>query len=220
MTQPEPNWDELIMELKSALLSVNRLSVKQIITRPVEGSTPLMMVEKVVVPALAQIGQGWEDGQLALSQVYMAGRLCEEAVDLIMPAVHATRIRQPKIAIAALEDYHLLGKRIVYSSLRASGIELLNFDRLDIDQLIDMVTREQIEILLLSVLMLPSAIKVREVRDRLSRLGWSGKIVVGGAPFRFDRDLWREVGADACGDSAGDAIRIVHSLITEEAPWK
>ena len=67
-----------------------------------------------LVPVLEEIGTGWENGTYALSQVYMSGRICEELVDLILPPTDVMRRTQPKIAIATLEDYHMLGKRIVY----------------------------------------------------------------------------------------------------------
>jgi methanogenic corrinoid protein MtbC1 len=36
---------------------------------------------------------------------------------------------------------------------------------------------------------------------------------VGGAPFLFDDQLWQEVGADAMGKSASDAVAIVERLM-------
>ena len=41
------------------------------------------------------------------------------------------------------------------------------------------------------------------------------KVVVGGAPFLFDDQLWQEVGADAMGKSAADAVAIVTRLMGE-----
>ncbi|MDZ7777050.1 MAG: hypothetical protein U5L09_16260 [Bacteroidales bacterium] len=54
-----------------------------------------------------------------------------------------------------------------------------------------MVHKEKIKILLLSVLMLPSALHVKDLKQKLN--GTGVKIVVGGAPFRFDENLWKEV---------------------------
>ena len=53
------------------------------------------------------------------------------------------------------------------------------------------------------------ALKVKELRELL---GSDVGIVVGGAPFRFDPLLWREVGADAFGRTAADAVNIVAHL--------
>ncbi len=206
---------ELQAELRSALLSVNRLAVREIFLKLDYQNAPLQIVQELVVPTLDAIGVGWEQGEYSLSQVYMAGRICEEIVDTILPPAHTSRQTQPKMAIVTLEDYHQLGKRIVYSTLRASGFELMNLGRLGVAEAAAIVKEEQIKILLISVLMLPSALRVKDLRKLLDQNDVAVKIVVGGAPFRFDANLWLEVQADACGSSANDAVEIVRRLVEE-----
>jgi methanogenic corrinoid protein MtbC1 len=41
------------------------------------------------------------------------------------------------------------------------------------------------------------------------------KIVVGGAPFRFDKELWIEVEADAFGNDSSEAVAIVTKMMEE-----
>jgi methanogenic corrinoid protein MtbC1 len=80
---------------------------------------------------------------------------------------------------------------------------------MDVDELVERVITDKLRILLISVLMMPSALKIRELRNALDARGVQLKILVGGAPFQFDSQLWREVGADAMGLSAADAVAIV-----------
>jgi methanogenic corrinoid protein MtbC1 len=61
--------------------------------------------------------------------------------------------------------------------------------------------------------MLPSAWQVKDVKEKLDASGSTVKIVVGGAPFRLDQQLWKRVGADAVGYTASDAIGIVRSIV-------
>lgn len=215
MAKFKENLESLNRELLSALLSINRRTAKEILTRSYDDLSPIELVENLVVPTLEEIGRGWEKGDYALSQVYMAGRICEETVDLILPPSDITRRSQPKVAIVTLEDYHLLGKRIVYSTLRASGIELQNYGQMKTSALAEKVKTEQVKILLVSVLMLPSALKVKELREQLDQSAPDVKVVVGGAPFRLDRQLWRDVDADACGASAVEAVDIVRKMMEE-----
>ncbi len=203
-------------QLERALLALDRFTVGRMLAEVAGSTSPLSGIESLVVPVLERIGAGWEEGRVSLSQVYMSGRLCEEMVDTILPAADAARKSIPPMAIAALEDYHLLGLRIVYSALRASGFALLNYGRTDMDALVARVKADQIRILLISALMLPSALRVKALRARLLAEGCSCRIVVGGAPFRFDDRLWQEVGADGCGHTASEAIATVTRL-TEEA---
>ncbi len=198
-----------IDRFEQALLSVDRLGARNILTRSKGERPPIQLVESLLLPALERIGEGWEQGHVALSQVYMSGRLCEELVDSILPPGSLVRENQPRLAIAVLDDYHLLGKRIVYSVLRASGFEMLDYGQTEVDGLVRHVRDDGIQILLISTLMLPSALHVKDLRARLDELDLDVKIVVGGAPFRFDEQLWQDVGADAMGRNASDAIDII-----------
>ncbi len=200
----------LVSEFEQALLMLDRLATKRISAEASRCLSPLEFVEKVVVPALERVGEGWENGTVALSQVYMSGRICEEVVDTLLPSSAPERKDQPKMAVAVFEDHHLLGKRIVYTMLRASGFELMDYGHMKIEGLIQRVKDDGIQMLLLSTLMLPSALRIKDVRDRLNG---DVKIVVGGAPFRFDNQLWQEVGADAMGKSASDAVKIINQIL-------
>jgi methanogenic corrinoid protein MtbC1 len=121
------------------------------------------------------------------------------------------------MAIAVLDDYHLLGKRMVYSVLRASGYALKDYGTVTADMLVRHVLRDRIAVLLISVLMLPSALHIKKLRADLHRAGCRPLIVVGGAPFRFDTDLWREVGADAMAGTASEAVTVVRKLLDDLA---
>jgi len=200
-------------QFKQALLSMDRLAAKRIVTEASGQLTPLELVDHFIVAALTRIGESWERGDTALSQVYMSGRICEELVDGLLPPGDPQRKDQPAMAIAALEDYHLLGKRIVYSVLRAGGFELKDYGRVTIDEVIDKAKVDHIRVLLISTLMLHSALHVRDVVAGLKAAGLNIKVVVGGAPFRYDADLWREVEADAMGHSASDVPGIVRAIL-------
>jgi len=196
-----------------ALLSLDRLSAKQMLDDHTRQTTPIKFIESIVVPVLERIGDDWQKGSLALSQVYMSGRICEELVDALLPPGDPDRKNQPRMAICVLSDHHKLGKTIVYSLLRASGLDLSDYDTIEVDALVDRVKLEQIEILLISVLMLPSALKIKKVTEKLANMDLDVKIIVGGAPFRFDDQLWQEVGADAMCISASEAVSVIHNVM-------
>jgi len=204
-----------VRQFQEALESLDRIGAERIFQSALQEMTPINAVEQIVAPALEQVGASWEDGRVALSQVYMSGRFCEELVDKALPPSDPDRKHQPRSAIVVLNDYHMLGKRIVYSVLRASGFELFDYGRMDVDQLVERVLTDKVRVLLISVLILPSALKVRDVCTRLKDAGAEVKVVVGGAPFLFDEQMWREVGADAMGRSAPDAVKIVKNIMGE-----
>jgi len=202
----------MVNEFERALLTLDRLKVEELISAAVKMNAPVHVASELVTEVLYKIGDDWEKGRLALSQVYMSGIICEEVIDKILPRLSPLRKNQPKMAIAVFEDYHLLGKRIIYSSLRASGFELTDLGGgLTTESLVKIVKEKEIKILLLSVLMLPSALRIKNFKEELGDP--DVKIIVGGAPFRFDNELWMEIGAYAMGKDPHEAIEIVTKLM-------
>lgn len=209
--------DNLTAQLCEALESLDRFRVEALFQQAVGRHAPMQVVEQVVVPALERLGDAWSAGRIALSQVYLGSRICEDMVERVLPAMAAERRGRPRHAIVVLADYHLLGQRIVLAVMRASGFDILDYGRMDVDELVERVVADGIDILLISVLMLPAALKVKAVRAALEARGRRVRIAVGGAPFLFDPELWREVGADAMGRSAADAVAIVRRWMEETA---
>ena len=206
----------LLAEMENALISVDRVRAIRIVRDSCITGSPFMCLETLIVPVLESVGRRWETGDVALSQVYMSGRICEEIVDTMLPAGDPRRVDQPRMAIAVLEDQHTLGKRIVLSVLRAGGYVVTDYGYgLSVDQLIDQLISDKVIILLISTLMLPAAIRSKEVITRIREIQPQTKIIVGGAPFIFDPLLWEEVGADAMGYAASDTLDLVRRMAEE-----
>ena len=201
-----------VHNLENALLSLNEVLAEKIIMDFSSTSSPIDTAGILITEALSRICDSWESGELALSQVYMSSIICEKIIDKILPSESPVRKNQPTTAIGVFEDFHLLGKRIVYSTLRASGIELIDLGGgLTIPKIVEEVQSNKIEILLLSVLMLPSALRIEELVKQLA--DYPVKVVVGGAPFRFDTELSKEVGAHYYGKDSAEALSIVNQLM-------
>ncbi len=206
------NISNYIEEFEMSLLSMDKIKAEEILQKAMINRSPIEVAGKLVTITLQKIGDAWEEGRVALSQIYMSGLMCEELIEKYIPKGSPVRISQPKMAIAVFEDYHLLGKRIVASTLRSAGYELTDLGGgLSVDDLVELVKREKYQILLLSVLMLNSAMHIKDLREKLKDN--NVKIIVGGAPFRFDEELWIEVGADGYGKDSSEAIEIVRKMM-------
>lgn len=206
-----------VQAFQAALMALDPLDAQAVFEQALQGHSAMQAIEALVLPALTHIGRGWDDGTVALSQIYMAGRICDELVARVLPPSDPERKRQPRSAIVTLNDHHLLGKRIVHAQLRASGFEIFDYGRMELDAVVDRVQADRLRVLLVSVLMLPSALQVKALGAALRERGLDTRIVVGGAPFLLDPLLWREVGACAMGRSAADACTLLQGW-TEAGP--
>ncbi|MFA6807469.1 MAG: cobalamin-dependent protein [Eubacteriales bacterium] len=204
-----------IIDFKQALYSINRLEAEKILAQCVEEAENTMeVIEGLVVRTLDEIGSEWEEGRVSLSQVYMSGVICEELVDQLLLPQSQKRKNQPRMAIAVLEDHHLLGKRIVCSVVRASGYELIDYGHgLMVDDIVERVVRDKIQIMLISTLMLSSALKVKDLKKKLNDLGAPTKVIVGGAPFRLDYQLCKDVDADGAAVTAAETIGVIKKVV-------
>ena len=198
------------------LLSINRIHSEDIIREVHAKTNHFADVEDLIVNALILIGDGWDKGTYSLAQVYMSGVICEEIVEKLLPEANIKRIAYPKIGIGVFLDHHALGKRIVKSVVKSSGYEIIDFGHgLNVDEIVEKTVENGIDVLLISTLMLPSALKIVQVRDRFEKLNLKTKIIVGGSPFRFDEGLWKRVKADADGKNATDIIAIIESVVQQ-----
>ncbi len=212
-----PSDQTHIDQLEDALLAVDRTAVRRLFALGVQTDGPFAFMEGQIATVLDRIGKAWEDGRVALSQVYMAGRICEELAMNALPADDPERVGNPRVALAVFEDEHHLGKRMVLAVLRSEGFGVADWGQVGLETALAQLEREPVDVLLLSCLMLSSALRIGALTAAIRERGMPVKVVVGGAPFRFDANLWQEVGADAMGATASEAGAIVRWLAGVQA---
>ncbi len=200
-------------EFQTALLQIDRVKAAEIFESCYLQNKSFEALEYLTMGALEKIGTDWEDGQLSLSQVYMSGVICEELIEQYMPNFNVTSNKEPRIGIAVLQDHHALGKRIVCSVLRAGGYDVLDFGQgLSAEEIAEKTMEKKVDILLISTLMLASALQVKKVVEILHEKNMPVKIIVGGAPFRLDSSLWQKVNADADGKNGTEVSKMIEKL--------
>lgn len=89
---------------------------------------------------------------------------------------------------------------------------MLDFGSVEPEKLVEQLKEEKIDVLLVSILMLNLTSKVRELRGLLEKEGMKTKIIVGGAPFKFDPLLYKDVGADAMVPNTSELIGTIKQL--------
>jgi methanogenic corrinoid protein MtbC1 len=198
-------------QMVTALKNIDSIQAKRIVQLiENEYSDSTYAIEQVLVQALEQIGVEWEEGSTALSQVYMSGIIVESLITQYFKRERTVHTQKTKIGIVTIEDQHTLGKKLVSLMLFAQGFQIIDLGQgLSPEQIAESVREHGIEILLVSCLMLPAALRVRKLK---SLLGDSTKVLVGGAPFRLNPQLWKDVGADGFGATASDAATIIKEV--------
>lgn len=206
----------LIQSYEKALKSFSRIAAHGVWAEAQSKLSPTEFIDRVVMPVLTEVGEKWSEGHLPLSQVYMSGRISEELINEILPMRHQGSENELKLGIVTFLDYHTLGKKIIMAVVKAAGYRLEDYgEGLGVDQTTARAEKQKPDILLVSTLMYPSALKIKELKDKMGKVCPKTKIVVGGAPFLFDDKLWQQVGADAMGHSAADILPLLEEMEKE-----
>ncbi len=208
--------DEAVERMKECLLAVDRTGAFDIVSEFLINLDGSLLVDDLIMPALEDIGESWERGEVSLSQVYMSGKISEEIVDRYVVKGGHIVIDGMRVAVAVLHDHHNLGKKILATVLRTSGFEVIDYGHaLTVEELVSNVERDSIDYLMISTLMLPAALHIKEAVKGIKERSPATKVLVGGAPFIFDDELWKEVGADAYGRTATESIVKLKHMIKE-----
>ena len=169
------------------------------------GREPLSLVEEELIPALSEVGSGFETGRLFLPQLLMSAEAAKAAFDKLRAALAAsgqeTKSRG-RILLATVEgDIHDIGKNIVKVLLENYGFHVIDLGRdVPAEVIVETAIRENIRLVGLSALM-TTTVPGMEKTIRILREKKPGTLImVGGAVLTGD--YARQIGADFYGKDA------------------
>ncbi len=210
-----------------ALFDTNRPRALAVITSALRRKvSPEDLVFSVILPGIERMTDSMVDTeQTNLSQHFIASQICEEVIDLLLPRFRGAPAFQATVVLgASCGDFHGLGKKIVRGCLRASLFSVIDLGvNVPAERFVDEAVSQKAAIIGVSSMMIHTALSdqgPRRVRQLLRERGLEReiKLVVGGAPYKFDPDLYRKVGADAWGESGMEAVRVITELVGGHNP--
>ena len=174
------------------------------------GEAPMDLVEKRLLPALTQVGDGYEAGTLFLPQLLMSAEAAQGAFALVQQALGEKSTgmrRQGRIALATVEgDIHDIGKNIVKVLLESYGFEVLDLGKnVKPEQVLAAVQAEKLHMVGLSALMTTTVPAMERTIALLRREAPDCRVVVGGAVLT--PQLAAAIGAHAYARDAMDTVR-------------
>lgn len=215
---------QVMMAYNEAILDTDRdralLVVRDALGR---GATPEEVVFQVVVPAIERMIQSISTPPgTNLAQYFMAAQIASEVVDDLVPRFKTAPKIVGRIVIGTSQgDFHGLGKRIVAGCLKAMMIEVIDLGlNVAPERFVAEALAHDASVIGISAMMIHTARGengCRKVRQILHEQGLEAqiKIAVGGAPYRFDPELYRTVGADTWAENGITACKVITDLIGE-----
>jgi len=156
------------------------------------------------------------DPDANLAQHFMTAQIAAEVTEKMLEKFQQPPEMIGRVVIGtAAGDLHSLGKRIVMGCLKALMVDVVDLGvNVPPERFVDEALAREAQIIAVSAMMVHTATGengARRVRQILRERGLEDRfrLVVGGAPYRFDNELYESVGADgwaADGLSAGKMI--------------
>lgn len=187
------------------------------------GIPPEDIVFKVVVPSIHIMMKSTSERRTpSIAQHFVAAQIASEVTEaMVTRFARSPEIIGRVVIGTSVGDMHGLGKRIVSGCLKALMIEVIDLGlNVPAERFVDEAVAQNADVIGVSSMMVhtargPSAalgvrriLKERALEQRI-------KLAVGGAPYRFDHDLFRTVGADAWAEDGIIAGTVISALIKE-----
>jgi len=182
------------------------------------GRKPMDVVTAGIVPALEEVGRGFERGTVFLPQLLMAADAAGEAFSVVRVALSSaddsirTARKAPIVLATVRGDVHDIGKNIVRALLENYGFDVIDLGR-DVapERIVEAVRENHAELVGLSALMTTTVGAMRETIELLRRSGSTARVVVGGAVVT--QDFADSIAADFYAKDAMRTVRIAEEVL-------
>jgi methanogenic corrinoid protein MtbC1 len=218
---------QFITLFNEALFDTDRDRALQVVREAVnQGVTAEEIVFEAVIPAMEHLVTAFGEGfELSLAQHFLTSQIAADVTEEMIPQFRRAPETIGRVVIGSPEgDLHTLGKRIVVACLRGQMIECSDLGvNIAPEQFVAEAVAQGAQVIAISAMMVHTArgkngclrvrqlLKERELENRI-------KIIVGGAPFRFDPQLYQRVQADAWAADGIRAGHVIAGLIQEVRP--
>lgn len=178
------------------------------------------IIFNVIAPSLLSISERFlKTGELSLSQHFLSSKICDDIVtDLLGKISPIENFKSTVVLGTASGDFHGLGKKIVGGCLRTNLHRVIDLGlSVEPEKFVSVARELNAEFIAISSMMYHTAtgengpLKVREILKKES-LEDNIKIIVGGAPYRFNKDLYKSIKADGWAEDAGETVKLVSEL--------
>jgi 5-methyltetrahydrofolate--homocysteine methyltransferase len=177
---------------------------------------PLEVLNQGLIAGMDVVGERFRKREIFLPDVLLAARAMYAGLDLLKPLL--TREGVPtagRVVLGSVHgDLHDIGKNLVGIMLEGAGFEVIDLGNdVPAERFVDTAVERGASVIGLSALLTTTMPVMKDVVELVRTRGLSGqvKVIVGGAPVSA---AWaREIGADAQGYDAANAVERVRALV-------
>jgi 5-methyltetrahydrofolate--homocysteine methyltransferase len=181
-----------------------------------EGIDALELVNRCMIPAMAQAGRRFECNEYFVPELLIAARAMKTSLELLRPLLTARGAKPAgRVAIGTVKgDLHDIGKNLVAALLEGGGFEVFDLGvNVPPEQFIATIKDKGAQLVAISALLTTTMPGMKTTIDALRQAGVRSqvKVLVGGAPIT--QRYADEIGADGYSDNAAGAVTLAKRML-------
>lgn len=192
--------------------------VGQLVREAIARQTPASeILNDGLLAGMARVGEQFRLREIFLPDVLLAARAMYAGLDLLKPLLARDDVPTAgRIVLGSVKgDLHDIGKNLVGIMLQGAGFEVIDLGHdVPAERFVDAAEARGASVIGLSSLLTTTMPVMKDVVEAVRARGLAGRVrvIVGGAPVS---EAWaREIGADAYGYDAANAVERVRGLVT------
>jgi 5-methyltetrahydrofolate--homocysteine methyltransferase len=182
------------------------------------GASPLDVINKLLIPALTEIGAMFQQGEIFLPELMLSGQVATAISQKLEALIHAggqvTQSLGTVVVGTVQGDIHDIGKNILATMLRAHGFEVVDLGRsVSPSAFVDAAQEHHAQVVAMSSLMTTTRPMMLNTLKLFGELGLrpTYRLIVGGGCVTAD---WaQQIGADGYAADAATAVDVCKQMV-------
>jgi len=208
---------DILERISEKLLDGDDQEVGRLTRQAIEqGLPPRKILDDGLIAGMGIVGQRFKVHEIFLPEVLMAAKAMYAGMDELRPLLVKEGVPSAgKVVLGSVQgDLHDIGKNLVGIMLRGAGFEVIDLGN-DVapERFVETAREQEAPVIGMSALLTTTMPVMKNVVELIREQGLDGQIktIVGGAPV--DAAFAGEIGADAHGFDAANAVERVKLLV-------
>jgi methanogenic corrinoid protein MtbC1 len=200
-----------------ACLAFDELKADRVLNEAFSLYTPEIVCLELILPALAEIGRGWYEGEITVHQEHFASALAMRRLETLLVATpNPTKSGRLIIGCPSGEE-HVLSMLLLTLLLRRRGWEVVYLGaNIPVFRLAATIAATNPQLVILSAHLLPSVVYLQEIGQLLQKL--KVPLAFGGQIFNLRPSLPTRIPGHFLGKRLDEAVARIEGLLTTPPP--
>jgi len=209
--------EKLIAEMKATVVAGKHNDIEALVQKSLgQGLSADDLINDALIAAMDVVGVRFAKGDIFVPEMLVSAMTMKKGLEIVKPLLQKSGSpSKGKILLCTVKgDLHDIGKNLVAMMMEGAGFEVIDLGvDATVEKVLQKINKIQPDVLGLSALLTTTMPEMKKVIEELNSQGIRDriKVMVGGAPL--SHEFAQNIGADAFGKDAAEAVAIARSLI-------